>query len=142
MIRKSGHRFSEKIILKKSRLRAVARPGLGENRLIKINARRPFWQLIASLVISLWKLSGLDGAMKQRTLRTLALLVVGVVAATGAVAETSPSAHQLRWEQCYRACEASNGSNETGTGGKFRACVARCEDKWLSTVGAQQPGRK
>ena len=81
----------------------------------------------------------MDGPMKQCARWTSALLVAGVLASTGAIAETSPSTHQMRWEKCYRSCEVTYSSNETGTGKKFRACVARCEDRWLSTIGAEHP---
>ena len=76
--------------------------------------------------------------MKHSVRWTLLLPVVGLVAATGALAETSPADHQMRWEKCYRSCETTYGTNESGTGKGFKACVARCEDKWLSTMDRQQ----
>jgi uncharacterized membrane protein len=83
-----------------------------------------------------------DDFMKQRARLTSALLVAGAISATGAVAETAAPVHQAQWEKCYRSCETTYGTNETGTGSKFRACVARCEDKWLSTMSAPAPKSK
>lgn len=75
--------------------------------------------------------------MKQRMYWASALVFAGMVISTAAGAETSP-ANQLRWDRCYRSCEVSYGSTEASTGKKFKACVARCEDKWLSTMGPRQ----
>lgn len=74
--------------------------------------------------------------MTSRALAVIATVTVGIATATAALADPTPSVHQARWEKCYRGCEASYGTNETGRGKGFKACVARCEDRWLSTSGA------
>lgn len=75
--------------------------------------------------------------MTTRVLSIVALLVAGVTGSSAALADPTPSVHQARWEKCYRGCETAYGTNETGRGKGFKACVARCEDRWLSTSGAQ-----